>query len=312
MYLRMPNSFEVKEMTNLFRNKIKGEIKLGKQIGTPSAYGAVFEIKGEPKKVVKIFKARRLSRSRREAYISIFLGREGVGPLVYRSGMVKVKPGDFTVYCVMEKIDGDIYTLKRKNPKLYKKYEKEIEKEVVRLIENMHKLKFVHADIKEDNMAYRIIKGKIQLYIIDFGFSSLMPFSIKTNKNLSKAIVRAYKEQNFTYKNMVNADAIYKVQRRFNNELSKNKILKITCKKGVNINSLYKKMNKSKYKLEFVNIHPQRNKGKNNLDSKPLVKLPGVFRYKLVNEHWIIYHPEEIFNQQVEGKGRFLRNRLSN
>jgi len=307
----MPNSFEVREMIKNFRNKVKGEIKLGKQIGTPSAYGAVFEIKGEPKKVVKIFKARRLSRARREAYISINLGWEGIGPKVYRSGMVRVKPGDFTVYCVMEKIDGDIYSLKNKNIEMYKKYENDIEKELIRLIQNMHKLKFVHADIKEDNMAYRIINGKIQLYIIDFGFSSLMPFSIKTNKNLAKAIVRAYKEQNFSYKNLVNANAVYKVQRRYNNELSKNKILKITMKKGININTIYKKMNKSKVKSQFVNLKPVEYRMR-NVGSRPERKLPGAFRYRLANEHWIIYHPEEVFNQHVEGKGKYLRNRLSN
>ena len=299
----MPNSLETKEMVNLFRNKVKDEIKLGKQIGTPSAYGAVFELIDQPKKVIKIFKSRRLSLARREGYISIYMGREGIGPKVYKSGMVGIEPGNYVVYCVMDKIDGDIYSLKRKNPRIYKKYEKMIEKEINRLIQNMHKKKFVHADLKEDNLAYKFKKGKIQLYVIDFGFTSVMPFSIKTNKNLAKAIVRAYKDQDFLYQNLLNANAIGKVQRRYDDELFKNKMLKITCKKGININNIYKKLNKKKFKMEFVNLKPTKS---NNVAG------PGAFRYKLANEHWIIYHPEEIIKHIRQGKGEYLRSRLSN
>lgn len=299
----MPNSFEVNEMISLFRNKVKGEFELGKRIGTPSAYGVVYEIKGQPNKVVKIFKSRRLSLARREVYISINLGWEGIGPKVYKSGMVGVQPGNYVVYCIMEKIDGDIHSLRLKKPKLYKKYKKEIEKEIIRLIENMHKLKFVHADLKEDNMAYKIVKGKIKLYIIDFGFTSLMGFDIKTNKNLAKAIVSAYKEANFDYKNLVNAGAIHKVQRRYDDELSKNKLLKIKMKKGININTLFKKLNKTKFEKQFVNLRPKKFTNAYG---------PGVFRYKLANEHWIIYHPEEIIKHIREGKGEYLRSRLSN
>jgi len=299
-------------MTSLFRKKVKGEIKLGKQIGTPSSYGAVFEIKGQPNKVIKIFKSRRLSRARKDAYISIYLGNLGIGPKVYKSGMVGLEPGNYVIYCVMDKIDGDIYSLKKEKPLMYKKYKNVIENEIIRLIENMHKENFVHADIKEDNLAYKFYKGKIHLYIIDFGFTSLMPFSIKTNKNLAKAIVRAYKEQNFNYQNMVNAGAIHKVQRRYDNELFKNKILKITIKKGININSIYKKMNKNKFKdTTYINfLKPLRTKlrTKNNGNFKG----PGAFRYKIANEHWIIYHPEEIIKQVRKGKGEYLRNRLSN
>jgi len=304
----MPNAVEVKEMTTLFRNKVKGEIKLGKQIGTPSAYGAVFEIKGQPNKVVKIFKSRRLSRARKDAYISIYFGKRGIGPRVYRAGMVGLEPGNYVSYCIMEKIDGDIYSLKKEKPLCYKKNKKIIEKEVVRLIENIHKEDFVHADIKEDNMAYKIVNGKIKIYIIDFGFSSLMPFSIKTNKNLAKAIVRAYKEQNFDYQNLLNANAIHKVQRRYDDELLKNKILKITMKKGININTLYKKMNKNIFKGIQINFLRPGPLNKNNGNFRG----PGAFRYKIANEHWIIYHPGEVIKHIREGKGEYLRNRLSN
>ena len=299
----MPNTIEVKEMINLFKKRVKGEIKLGKQIGTGSAYGAVFEIVGQPKKVVKIFKSRRLSLARREAYISISLGWEGIGPKVYKAGMVGLEPRNYVVYTIMDKIDGDIYSLKKTKPKLYRKHKKEIEKEVIRLIENMHKKKFVHADLKEDNLAYKIVKGKIELYIIDFGFSSLMPFDIKTNKNLAKAIIIAYKQANFDYQNLVNANAIHKVQRRYDDELLKNKMLKITMKRGININTLYKKLNKTKFEKQFVSLGP-----KNPTNAYG----PGVFRYKLANEHWIIYHPVELIRHERQGKGEYLRNRLSN
>jgi len=235
-------------MVNLFRNKVKDEIKLGKQIGTPSAYGAVFEIKGSKNKVIKIYKSRTLGFARREGYISVAMGREGIGPKVYKIGMVGIEPGNYVIYCVMEKFEGDLYSLKRKHPLVYKKNEKMIDKEIIRLIQNMHKKKFVHADIKADNLAYKFVKGKIQLYVIDFGFASLMPFSIKTNKNLAKAIVRAYKDQDYAYQNLLNANAFGKVQRRYDDELFKNKMLKITCKKGININNLYKKLNKKKFK----------------------------------------------------------------
>jgi len=138
-----------------------------------------------------------------------------------------------------------------------------------------------------------------------------MPFSIETNKNLAKAIVRAYKVQNFNYKNLVNADAIHKVQRRYDNELFKNKILKITMKKGININSLFKKMNKTKFKDTYVNLlRPIRTKLRSKTNGN--FRGPGVFRYKIANEHWIIYHPEEIIKHIREGKGEYLKNRLSN
>lgn len=178
-----------------------------------------------------------------------------------------------------------------------------IDKEIIRLIQNMHKKKFVHADIKADNLAYKFVKGKIQLYVIDFGFASLMPFSIKTNKNLAKAIVRAYKDQDYAYQNLLNANAFGKVQRRYDDELFKNKMLKITCKKGININNLYKKLNKKKFKMEMIDL----------LEMYPGNKSvrPGAFRYKLANEHWIIFNPGEIMHNAYEGKGRYLRNRLS-
>jgi len=300
----MPGSATVKSMVKKFYEKYKEPLKLGKQIGTPSSYGAVFEIVGEKNKVVKIFKSRTLGYARREAYISIAMGREGVGPKVYKVGMVGVEPGNLVIYTIMEKIDGDLYSLRKKNPTFYRKNERRIKKEVERLIQNMHKRKFVHADLKEDNLAYKMVKGKIQLYIIDFGFSSLMPFSIKTNRNLARAIVRAYKDQGYSYQNLINGNAVRKVQHRYNNELFRNKILKITMKKGINIDKVYKKMDKKKFKKEMINLiemFPNNNNVR-----------PGVFRYKLANEHWIIFNPGEIIHNEPEGKGRYLRNRLSN
>ena len=74
--------------------------------------------------------------------------------------------------------------------------------------------------------------------------------------------------------------------------------------KGININTLYKKMNKKgNYKVKYLKLTPRA--GGN-------VAGPGAFRYKLANEHWIIYHPEEIIKQARQGKGEYLKNRLSN
>jgi len=291
----MPYSATVKSMVRKLANKT--DFKLGKQIGTGSAYGAVFQLKEKSrnKRVIKIFKTRTMSEGRKEIAVSVRMGREGVGPKIYLGGIVGYSQGRYTFYMVMSEISGDIYSMKVKCPSMYEKHKKSIKRQIKKLITIMHSRQFVHADLKDDNIGYLEVKNKPpRVYIIDFGFATLHDKQLKTNKNLAMAIVRAYREHGFSYKDMMAMNGFPSVQRRFLEELHRDLKIK-KSKVAVDVEKIYKKTKNTNFKNLFINIEGG-----------------GPMRYQIADEHWIVFNPKEVFPNVVTSiaKNKLIRNEI--
>lgn len=276
----------------------KTDIKLGDQIGTGSAYGAVFQLadakyKG---KVVKIFKARTLIEGRKEIAVSVRMGREGVGPKICLGGIVGHSHGRYVFYMIMTEISGDLYSMKTKHPKMYVKYKKSIKNQIKKLITRMHSRQFVHGDLKDDNIGYLKINNKPpRVYIIDFGFSTLHDKKLKTNKNLANAIVRTYREHGYSYSEMLSMNGFPTVQRRFLEELYRNLKIK-KSKVAIDVKKIYRKTKNVNFKNLFINIEGG-----------------GPVRYQIADEHWIVFNPKEVFPNTVTSlpKSKLATNQIT-
>ena len=159
---------------------------LGERIGTKSSYGEAY-VMPTKSKIVKIFYAKSDDLANREIAITTIMGLEGVGPKLFNAG----KLDDKYYYMVMERISGDLLTMPRW---LRKKYEPEINAQILKLMDKMHSLGFIHGDLKWDNIGYRNVKQSApKIYIMDFGLSIKFPRNIRTNLNVVEGVARAYR-----------------------------------------------------------------------------------------------------------------------
>lgn len=169
---------------------------LGERIGTKSSYGEAY-VMPTKSKIVKIFRAKTEDFANREIAITTIMGLEGVGPKLFNAG----KLDDKYYYMVMERISGDFLTMPRW---LRKKYEPEINAQILKLMDKMHSLGFIHGDLKWDNIGYKNVKQSApKIYILDFGLSIKFPRNIRTNLNVVEGIARAYRAIGFRPRNFV-------------------------------------------------------------------------------------------------------------
>jgi len=161
-------------------------LTLGERIGTKSTYGEAY-VMPQKSRIVKIFYAKTDDFANREIAITTIMGLEGVGPKLFNAG----KLDDKHYYMVMERISGDLLTMPRW---LRKKYEPEINAQILKLMDKMHSLGFIHGDLKWDNIGYRNVKQSApKIYIMDFGLSIKFPRNIRTNLNVVEGVARAYR-----------------------------------------------------------------------------------------------------------------------
>ena len=159
---------------------------LGERVGTKSSYGEAY-VMPQKSRIVKIFLAKTDDFANREIAITTIMGLEGVGPKLFNAG----KLDDKHYYMVMERISGDLLTMPRW---LRKKYEPEINAQILKLMDKMHSLGFIHGDLKWDNIGYRNVKQSApKIYILDFGLSIKFPRNIRTNLNVVEGVARAYR-----------------------------------------------------------------------------------------------------------------------
>jgi serine/threonine protein kinase len=105
---------------------------------------------------------------------------------------------------VMERISGDLMSMPRW---LRKKYEAQINDQIRKLMDKMHKLGFIHGDLKWDNIGYKNMKQSApKIYIIDFGLSIKFPRDIRTNVNIAEGIARAYRGIGFRPRNFAKSN----------------------------------------------------------------------------------------------------------
>ena len=171
---------------------------LGERVGTKSSYGEAY-VMPQKSRIVKIFLAKTDDFANREIAITTIMGLEGVGPKLFNAG----KLDDKHYYMVMERISGDLLTMPRW---LRKKYEPEINAQILKLMDKMHSLGFIHGDLKWDNIGYRNVKQSApKIYILDFGLSIKFPRNIRTNLNVVEGVARAYRTKGFKPRNFANS-----------------------------------------------------------------------------------------------------------
>ena len=174
-------------------------ISLGERLGTESSYGVVY-VMPQKSRIVKIFRAKTDDHANREIAISTIMGENGVGPKLYNAGLM----GEKYYYMVMERISGDLMSMPRW---LRKKYEAQINDQIRKLMDKMHKLGFIHGDLKWDNIGYKNMKQSApKIYIIDFGLSIKFPRDIRTNVNIAEGISRAYRGIGFRPRNFAKSN----------------------------------------------------------------------------------------------------------
>src|SRR5210317_225777 len=183
-----------KSLKQMFEEKYG--ISLGERLGTESSYGVVY-VMPQKSRIVKIFRAKTDDHANREIAISTIMGENGVGPKLYNAGLM----GEKYYYMVMERISGDLMSMPRW---LRKKYEAQINDQIRKLMDKMHKLGFIHGDLKWDNIGYKNMKQSApKIYIIDFGLSIKFPRDIRKNMNIVEGIARAYRGIGIRPRNLV-------------------------------------------------------------------------------------------------------------
>ena len=249
---------------------------LGERIGTKSSYGEAY-VMPTKSKIVKIFYAKSDDLANREIAITTIMGIEGVGPKLFNAG----KLNDKYYYMVMERISGDLLTMPRW---LRKKYEPEINAQILKLMDKMHSLGFIHGDLKWDNIGYKNVKQSApKLYILDFGLSIKFPRNIRTNLNVVEGIARAYRAIGIRPRNFVTSPqnlrgALKRAVTETNRSsvsrtrtlgadnlmgaalsIVNNKPLKVSIPKGMRVPSLKSRKYVDNYQYnEFFNEIPQR------------------------------------------------------
>jgi tRNA A-37 threonylcarbamoyl transferase component Bud32 len=187
-----------KSLKQMFEEKYG--ISLGERLGTESSYGVVY-VMPQKSRIVKIFRAKTDDHANREIAISTIMGENGVGPKLYNAGLMDEK----YYYMVMERISGDLMSMPRW---LRKKYEAQINDQIRKLMDKMHKLGFIHGDLKWDNIGYKNMKQSApKIYIIDFGLSIKFPRDIRTNVNIAEGLARAYRGIGFRPRNLAKSPA---------------------------------------------------------------------------------------------------------
>ena len=249
---------------------------LGERIGTKSSYGEAY-VMPQKSRIVKIFLAKTDDFANREIAITTIMGLEGVGPKLFNAG----KLDDKHYYMVMERISGDLLTMPRW---LRKKYEPEINAQILKLMDKMHSIGFIHGDLKWDNIGYRNVKQSApKIYILDFGLSIKFPRNIRTNLNVVEGVARAYRTKGFRPRNFANSpEQLRGAMKRAVNEtyrssvsrtktldygnmmsaainVMNNKPLKVSIPKEMRVPSLKSKKYVDNYQYnEFFNEIPQR------------------------------------------------------
>jgi len=183
----------IPEIRALWKKQFKSRLP-SRPIGSPSVFGLVFRL--SPEKVVKIFRsAGGAEKGTREMTIAMYLGKNCVGPKVYKMGFLQ---GSELSYMIMERLDGDLYELFA-TKELSKEDERSIEKQIRAKVVKMHELNVVHSDLKMDNIGYKMLnKNKgYKIYLIDFGYA--ISFPIKTRRNVSRGIALAYVNSGFNF-----------------------------------------------------------------------------------------------------------------
>ena len=187
-----------KSLKQMFEEKYG--ISLGERLGTESSYGVVY-VMPQKSRIVKIFRAKTDDHANREIAISTIMGENDIGPKLYNAGKMK----EDYYYMVMERISGDLMSMPRW---LRKKYEAQINDQIRKLMDKMHKLGFIHGDLKWDNIGYKNMKQSVpKIYIIDFGLSIKFPRDIRTNVNIAEGIARAYRGIGFRPRNLAKSPA---------------------------------------------------------------------------------------------------------
>ena len=79
--------------------------------------------------------------------------------------------GDQTIFIVMERMNGTLHNI---NTKFFIKNCNQIVSKIFKCIYVMHKNNMVHADLKSDNIFYKIVNGKFEIKIGDFGTSNFL------------------------------------------------------------------------------------------------------------------------------------------
>ena len=249
---------------------------LGERVGTKSSYGEAY-VMPQKSRIVKIFLAKTDDFANREIAITTIMGLEGVGPKLFNAG----KLDDKHYYMVMERISGDLLTMPRW---LRKKYEPEINAQILKLMDKMHSLGFIHGDLKWDNIGYRNVKQSApKIYILDFGLSIKFPRNIRTNLNVVEGVARAYRTKGFRPRNFANSpEQLRGAMKRAINETNRssvsrtktldygnmmsaainvmnNKPLKVSIPKEMRVPSLKSRKYVDTYQYnEFFNEIPQR------------------------------------------------------
>jgi serine/threonine protein kinase len=249
---------------------------LGERVGTKSSYGEAY-VMPTKSKIVKIFYAKSDDLANREIAITTIMGLEGVGPKLFNAG----KLDDKYYYMVMERISGDLLTMPRW---LRKKYEPEINAQILKLMDKMHSLGFIHGDLKWDNIGYKNVKQSApKIYILDFGLSIKFPRNIRTNLNVVEGIARAYRAIGIRPRNFVTSPqnlrgALKRAVTETNRSsvsrtrtlgadnlmgaalsIVNNKPLKVSIPKGMRVPSLKSRKYVDNYQYnEFFNEIPQR------------------------------------------------------
>lgn len=91
---------------------------------------------------------------------------------------------DNKFYLILEKWDNTVNYLLSKKTKINKN--KEIQDQIYRLLNKLHKNKILHGDLHFGNFLYKKTKNKLKLALIDFGLSN----NFNTKKELALSIVK--------------------------------------------------------------------------------------------------------------------------
>ena len=272
----MPETLTGFEYGKIFTRSTK--LELGSKLGGKSSYGVVYRLKKYKNRVVKIFIAPTLSKGRKEVAISINMGVKGISPKVFKAGIVGFKKDDPVFYMIMDRIDGDYGTLKKEYPELYVKYEKNIEEQISRLIMKFHSYDYIHGDLKDNNIGFRLMSsGPPRMYLLDFGFSILSDIPLDTNKKFMKGFVKIYRELDLKVNNIIRQGYEEKIQKQLKMELKYNKDIKRTSKGLITINRILKELKKIQNK-------PYKSTLVEGIQAGPL-------RLRMGNRHWLIYDP---------------------
>lgn len=189
--------------------KCFGDYKVIHEIGS-GAFGTVFLV--EKNKTKYAIKTQHLNpndiyfnpnesmlRIKNEIEISKKMGDKNIGPKIYDYYLCNFSLNKISIYIVMEWMNEGSLNNWMQNNNLTSKQEKQILKK----IEDMHKLGIVHQDIRDDNIFVTKKNKKTEFYIGDFGLSKTTKELIKEYEKFDINNIEIIKNNNTTlYKNI--------------------------------------------------------------------------------------------------------------